>query len=71
MDAPRILLKRDSCVPCGTRECRAVVRIYNDVSLKKLSEFKCAFCLALPGYSYCQKCHCMCKPTLGLCHVCR
>ena len=67
---PRIVLKRDSCIPCGTPECEAVVRIYNDVTLSRITDFKCAFCLALPGYSYCRLCRCMCKPTLGLCHVC-
>ena len=68
---PCIFLKSDSCVPCGTPECQAVVCIYNDVWLDKLSDFKCAFCLGLKDYSYCQLCKCMCKATRGLCHVCR
>ena len=65
-----------SLIPCQNRkgknesECLETVRIYKTLRLNDASEFRCADCLNIPGYTHCIRCFGMCKTDNLFCFVC-
>jgi hypothetical protein len=72
----KVTFASGSLIPCQNRKdkndfvCLETVRIYKTLCLNDASEFRCADCLNIPGYTHCIRCFGMCKTDNLFCFVC-
>ena len=63
-------IAKGSLFPCHQHGCFNKVRLFKDLHLNNLADFKCASCMDLKGYSYCSECDGMCITDTIYCFVC-
>ena len=63
-------IAKGSLFPCQQSGCEYKLRLYQDLYLDNLEDFKCARCMDLKGYTFCSECHGICKTDTIYCFIC-
>ena len=65
-----LTLAKGSLFPCQQSGCEYRVRLFKDLHLENVADFKCSKCLDLKGYSFCSECQGLCITNTIFCYIC-